>query len=107
MAQPWPGGEHDPGGGGAAGWGVPYGGGAPTREKGATRALTLGILSFICLPIVFGPAAIYEGVKAKKAIEQSNGALTGRELAIAGIVLGALGLVVGSAWIIYTFSSGS
>lgn len=105
MASPWPGGTQDPTPPNGS-WGVPYGGGAPQREKGASRALILGIVSFFCLPIVFGPAAIHEGTKARKAIAQSGGMLTGDGLALAGVILGAIGLIVGSAWTIYAVTSG-
>jgi hypothetical protein len=119
--QPPPGGWGPPPQGGwgpppQGGWGPPqgpYGYGYPaygypqqtTTEKGATRSLVLGIISLIICGVILGPAAIYEGVAARKRIRESGGALTGDGLAIAGIVLGTIGVVAAVLILIVTFSS--
>ena len=76
------------------GYGYGYGYMPPQHEKGATTSLVLGIVSFFICGIIFGPAAIIEGVKARKRIAQSNGQLTGDGMALAGIILGVVYLVV-------------
>ena len=50
----------------------------------------LGIVGFFFCGILFGPAAIVEGVKARKRIRESNGMLTGDGLALAGIIMGSI-----------------
>jgi hypothetical protein len=84
-----------------AGWG---GYGQPVRDKGATKALILGIVSLLICGLVFGPAAIGEGTKARNRIRASGGALTGDGLALAGIWLGGIGLVAALGLIILRFS---
>lgn len=70
---------------------MPYGYGyAPQAEKGATTSLVLGIVGFFICGILLGPAAIIEGVKARKRIRESNGMLTGDGMALAGIILGGI-----------------
>lgn len=73
---------------GAAPYG--YGYAAPQAEKGATTSLVLGIVGFFVCGIILGPAAVIEGVKARKRIRESNGMLTGDGMALAGIVLGSI-----------------
>ena len=92
--------------GGQPGYGqAPYGapaayagpGGAP--DSGATTAMVLGIIGlaggFFCgLPIVLSPFALFVGLAAKKRIDASAGALTGRGNAQAGFILGIIGTVL-------------
>lgn len=63
---------------------------------GATLALVFGILGLIVFAIVFGPLAIWQASKARKAI-QENPELGGGGRATAGLVLGILGIVF---WIV-------
>ena len=63
------------------------------RDKGATRALLLAIVGFFLCPFLLSPAAIYFGAQARSRISASQGALTGDGAALAGIVIGALGIV--------------
>ncbi len=63
-------------------------------DKGARTSLVLGIVGFVIYGVILGPAAIIEGVKARKRIRLSNGYLTGDGMAIAGIVLGAIVTVI-------------
>ena len=81
-----------------------------TKENapGAVPALVLGIISMVfsftaIISIVLGILAIVLGVKAKKNIKAEPTRYEGDGLAIAGIVLGALGLagaVIATTWII-------
>jgi hypothetical protein len=66
----------------------------PTQEPLATWSLVLGILSFVFCPVVGAIAAIITGRRAKKAVDVSGGAKTGRGLAVAGQVLGSANLVL-------------
>lgn len=62
------------------------------KNQLAVASLVLGVLC--CIP--FGSiAAIVTGVMAIKQIDESRGAQGGRELAVAGIVLGALSMLSG------------
>ena len=67
----------------------------PPPPEGATASLVLGILSLFIpfIGLVLGIIAIVLGNKARK---QPNGGL-----GTAGFVLGILGTVLGSIWIIY------
>jgi hypothetical protein len=86
---------------GQAPYGAPpaYAGQVGTPDSGATTAMVLGIVglvgSFLCaLPIVLSPFALFLGLAAKKRIDASAGALTGRGNAQAGFILGIIGTVL-------------
>ena len=68
-------------------------------DRGATRALVLGVLS---LPFgVFAPFAIWTAIRSLRRINESGGATRGATRATAGLVAGVLGLtsfVVGTAY---------
>ena len=68
-------------------------------DRGATRALVLGVLS---LPFgVFALFAIWTAVRSLRRIKESNGATRGATRATAGLVAGVLGLaslLVGTAY---------
>lgn len=71
-----------------------YGGYQPrTRDKGAVRSMVLGIVSLLICGIFFGPAAIYQGRKSLKRIEESGGSLDGDGFARAGVILGIIGTI--------------
>lgn len=79
--------------------GVPmYGAGGPPRnDSSAVAALVCGIIGLACfIPAI---AAIVLGFSAKSRIDQSNGQLTGRGMAIAGIVLGIIAVIGSAAFI--------
>jgi hypothetical protein len=85
-----------PGFGGMAG-GPPFAGGfpaAPRRSGKAIAALVLGIsgllLCFVAVPAIL---AIIFGVLAMKEIKRSAGTVSGRGMAIAGLVLGIVGII--------------
>jgi hypothetical protein len=59
----------------------------------AVWALVLGIASFVVCPVIAAVAAIVTGVKGKKAVDRSGGTKTGRGMALAGEILGIVGLV--------------
>jgi hypothetical protein len=69
------------------------------RDRSATRALVLGLLS---LPFgIFSPFAIWSGARSVRRIRASSGTLRGGASATAGLVAGLLGLaalVVGTAY---------
>ena len=65
------------------------------KSEQAVWSLVLGILSNTCLWILGSIPAIILGVLALKKIDQSEGKLTGRGLAISGIVTGSVGVIVG------------
>ena len=59
-----------------------------------TTALVLGCVSIVFCQIILGPAAIIEGRKAQRRIDESNGTLTGRGMATAGVVLGCIAVAL-------------
>jgi Domain of unknown function (DUF4190) len=75
----------------------------PRTNGLAITALVFGILGFLVLPIVGSLVGIACGIPAKRSIEASNGRETGRELAIAGIILSAVGLAVWSGLLLFGF----
>lgn len=80
----------------AAGYGRPMV--TPTNGK-ATAALVTGIasliLSWCCFLGLGGIVAIALGVRARKEIAASGGTQQGDGLALAGIITGAIGVVLG------------
>jgi hypothetical protein len=72
---------------------------APPTNGKATAALLTGlgtlVLSWCCGFGIFGVVAIVLGVKARQEVERSGGAQTGDGLALAGIITGAIAVVVG------------
>lgn len=102
---PPPGGQPPPpyGGGGGYGGG-PYGGnpygGAPQSNSKALWSMVIGIVSvplacYACLGWI-GIAAIIMGNNAKKEIAASGGMQTGEGQAKAGVILGWVGVVLGT-----------
>ena len=69
----------------------------------ALWALALGILGFLVIPFVGSIVGIALGRRAKRSIERSEGREGGRELAVAGIVLGSVGLAVWSGLLLFGF----
>jgi hypothetical protein len=69
------------------------------RDRGATRAFVLGVLS---LPFgILAPFAIWSGARSLGRIRASKGALRGEASAATGLVAGIIGLatfVVGTAY---------
>ncbi|MFL5797075.1 MAG: DUF4190 domain-containing protein [Actinomycetota bacterium] len=68
----------------------------PQRTNGyAIASLVLGIVNMGIGSIL----ALIFGYKAKREIDESRGAQTGRGLAVAGIVLGYVGIVMFAIWL--------
>ena len=60
----------------------------------AIWSLVLGILSFLCFGFFTGIPAVICGHVARGNIRKSQGALTGGGMALAGLILGYIGIVV-------------
>jgi hypothetical protein len=58
----------------------------------------LGILTCSCLGVM-SIAAIVTGVLGRNQIKASNGLETGDGMALAGLITGAIGLVLGFGWL--------
>jgi Domain of unknown function (DUF4190) len=71
---------------------------AGTRAPAAPNAIGSFVLGLIGLWVWFlGPVAVYQGLKARRAIDRSGGQLGGRTIATIGVVLGVLetvGLII-------------
>ncbi|MEA3137099.1 MAG: hypothetical protein QOC71_1380 [Thermoplasmata archaeon] len=63
----------------------------------ATAALVLGIATFVAFPIaiVLGPIALVLGIQALRKIKASPPGTPGQGMAVAGIVLGSVGILFG------------
>jgi hypothetical protein len=78
---------------------TPYGGdggGTQSTSGKAIAALVCGILNIVGCSgiIVMTVLAIVFGVQGQKEVDASNGRLTGRGMATAGLVLGIIGAVL-------------
>ena len=68
----------------------------PPKTSGeAIAALVLGICGLLVCPFFCSIPALVMGYSARKDIDGSAGRITGRGMAVAGIVLGWIGLVLG------------
>lgn len=88
----------------------PYQPGYPVQPRTnglAITSLVFGILGFIVLPIVGSLIGIACGIPAKRSIDRSNARETGRELAVAGLVLSSVGLVVWGGLLLFGFGIGA
>jgi hypothetical protein len=100
----WPGGPAGPDPEGPTPGG-PYGAGPPARVEGmANGALVAGVLSLMCGllgvgSLLVGPIAVLVGLFARRRIDASGGALTGRNRAVAGLVLGIVGTLISLVWL--------
>ncbi|HYS97795.1 MAG TPA: hypothetical protein VEM94_05295 [Candidatus Dormibacteraeota bacterium] len=69
------------------------------RDRGATRALVLGLLA---LPFgILAPFAIWAGARSWRRIRASGGDLRGASSALAGLVAGLIALATFVAGTIY------
>ena len=68
---------------------------APTSSD-AIAALVCGLLGWSCFPLSF--IALWLGFRARKAIRESNGQMTGDGIALAGMIIG--GITVGIMFLI-------
>ncbi|HXL78466.1 MAG TPA: hypothetical protein VN985_07435 [Candidatus Eisenbacteria bacterium] len=75
--------------------------GRRTRDRGATRALVLGLLGMWFG--ILAPFAIWSGARSLLRIRASDGALSGRASAGVGLVAGVVGLAAVVIGIAYWF----
>jgi len=85
-------------------YGPPYGyGQAPPTNGKATTALIVGVaslvLSFCCLGVA-GVVAVVLGVKARNEISANGGRQSGDGMALAGIITGAVAVLISLALVI-------
>ena len=67
----------------------------PTKTSGlAISSLVLGILSFVCFSILTAIPGVICGHKALSQIKRSGGALAGKGMAIAGLIMGYIAIVL-------------
>ena len=89
---------------GRHGWGRSTGTYTPSVvDKGATRSLILAAVAFLVCGILLGPAAVAEGVRARRRIAASGGGLVGNGRAIAGICLGAAATLLALLGLVATY----
>lgn len=74
------------------------------RDRGATRALVLGLLALWFG--VFAPFAILGGALSLRRIRASEGELSGSGRAMAGLIAGVVGLAVVLAGVLYWVLAG-
>jgi Protein of unknown function (DUF1559)/Domain of unknown function (DUF4190) len=68
---------------------------APSESRTSGKAIASLILSFLfCIPIIAPIAAIVFGALSLRDISRSEGRLSGQGLALAGLVIGILGLIL-------------
>ena len=65
----------------------------------STAALVMGILGLFLCPLICSVLALVFGYQARREIDNSGGRITGRGSAIAGIVLGWIGVALVAAFI--------
>lgn len=89
--------------------GPPASGGSTTNVLGIT-SLVLGILSivmfFCCLGVILGPAAIVTGFLGMRKADEPGSQVGGRGMAMAGLICGAIGLVIALFFIILAAATG-
>jgi len=73
----------------------------PVRETSgeAIAALIFGICGLCILPVIGPMAALILGYHARAEVDRSRGRIGGRGLAVAGIILGWMGLAIAGFWI--------
>jgi type II secretory pathway pseudopilin PulG len=60
----------------------------------AVWSMILGIMSFLCFGFLAGIPAVICGHMARSKIRQSEGTMTGSGMALAGLILGYIGIVI-------------
>jgi hypothetical protein len=78
----------------------------PETAGGAIPSMVCGIVGIVtcCLPvvpIVLGIIAIVLSVKVNRRIKESQGALGGKGMAVAGLVCGIIAIVFGLFYLLY------
>ena len=59
-------------------------------DKGANKSIVLGVIGLFVCGIFLGPAAISEGIQARRRIAASGGGLSGNARAVVGICIGSV-----------------
>ena len=76
-----------------------YGQAPPQTSPLAIVSLVLGIVGFLCCTFfVLSIGAVVTGFLARKQIDESQGRLKGTGMALAGLILGGLGILVGAIY---------
>ena len=83
-----------------------YGRVPPRTEGTAIASLVLGILGLVACGIFAGIPALVLGITSRRKIDESGGALGGRALSTAGIVLGILSIIASVVGIIVVIARG-
>ncbi len=81
----------------------------PQNSSKATTSLVLGIVGVVACGFIAGIPAIIVGRQAQREIDASNGWLTGRGMATAGIVLGWIEIgiaIVATVGVVLVFALG-
>lgn len=73
----------------------------PTTSPLAVVGLIAGIVSWFFVPILVGIVGIILSLVARKSIDSSNGALSGRGMATAGLILSIISTIVWLAFLVY------
>ena len=73
----------------------------------AIASMVLGIVSFVFVGIILGPLAIIFGSIAIKKIDKHPHELSGRGMALAGIICGIVVTVLNVAFLVFVLTSGS
>jgi Domain of unknown function (DUF4190)/zinc-ribbon domain len=71
----------------------------PRSNGKATAALVLGIVGIFICPLICSGLALLFGYSARREIAASGGTLSGDSNALAGIILGWIGLVLAAIWV--------
>src|SRR6266851_7876262 len=72
-----------------------------SRSRKAKISFMLGLSSFL-VSILTGVPAIIQGLLSLREIRQSGGRLQGKQLAVSGILLGAMGSMASGSLVLYT-----
>jgi hypothetical protein len=86
--------QQQPGGWQAPQQQTPWGAPPPPNSGKATASLVLSICGLLVCPLILSVLGLVFGYQARGEIDRSNGAVGGRGLATAGIVIGWVGIVV-------------
>lgn len=73
---------------------------APANSGLAIASLVCSLVGLFFVPVIGSLLGIIFGTIALRQIKESQGQVRGRELAISGIIVGAVGVVVGACVVI-------
>ena len=78
---------------------------SPRTDGLAIASLIIGIVSLVCawlcLGVILGPIAAVMGFISRQRTATSGGAVGGGTLALVGMILGILGFLASSGWILF------